>query len=134
MKELDKTMYFRATPEIINNASMLRENMTASEKLLWERLKGKQICGIRFRRQHPIFIFIADFYCHEARLVVEIDGEIHNQQIEYDDGRSAEMEKFFIKIIRFINYEVENEIDEVIESITNAVNQRLKSPPWRIEG
>jgi very-short-patch-repair endonuclease len=44
------------------------------------------------------------------------------------------MEKFFIKIIRFINYEVENEIDEVIESITNAVNQRLKSPPWRIEG
>ncbi len=113
---------------------MLRENMTASEKLLWERLKGKQICGIRFRRRHPIFIFIADFYCHEARLVVEIDGEIHNQQIEYDDGRSAEMEKFFIKIIRFINYEVENEIDEVIESITNAVNQRLKSPPWRIEG
>jgi very-short-patch-repair endonuclease len=134
MKELDKTMYYRATPEIINNASMLRENMTASEKLLWERLKGKQICGIRFRRRHPIFIFIADFYCHEARLVVEIDGEIHNQQIEYDDGRSAEMEKFFIKIIRFINYEVENEIDEVIESITNAVNQRLKSPPWRIEG
>ena len=132
MKELDKTMYYRATPEIINNASMLRENMTASEKLLWERLKGKQICGIRFRRRHPIFIFIADFYCHEARLVVEIDGEIHNQQIEYDDGRSAEMEKFFIKIIRFINYEVENEIDEVIESITNAVNQRLKSPPWGI--
>ena len=127
-------MYYRATPEIINNARMLRENMTASEKLLWERLKAKQICGIRFRRQHPIFIFIADFYCHEARLVVEIDGEIHNQQIEYDDGRSAEMEKFFIKIIRFINYEVENEIDEVIESITNAVNQRLKSPPWRIEG
>ena len=125
-------MYFRATPEIINNARMLRENMTASEKLLWERLKTKQICGVRFRRQHPIFIFIADFYCHEARLVVEIDGEIHNQQIEYDDGRSAEMEKFFIKIIRFTNYEVENKIDEVIENITNTVNQRLKSPPWGI--
>jgi very-short-patch-repair endonuclease len=132
MKELDKTMYFRATPEIINNARMLRENMTASEKLLWERLKAKQICGIRFRRQHPIFIFIADFYCHEARLVVEIDGEIHDHQIEYDDGRSAEMEIFFIKIIRFTKYEVENKIDEVIEKITNTVNQRLKSPPWGI--
>ena len=129
MKELDKRMSFRATPEIINNARMLRENMTASEKLLWERLKAKQICGIRFRRQHPIFIFIADFYCHKARSVVEIDGEIHNQQIEYDDGRSAEMEKFFIKIIRFTNYEVENEIDEVIEKITNTVNRCLKSPP-----
>ena len=132
MKELDKTMYFRATPEIINNTRMLRENMTVSEKLLWERLKAKQLCGLRFRRQHPIFIFIADFYCHEARLVVEIDGEIHDQQVEYDDGRSAEMEKFFIKIIRFTNYEVENKIEEVIEKITNTVNQRLKSPPWGI--
>jgi very-short-patch-repair endonuclease len=132
MKELDKTMYFRATPEIINIARMLCENMTASEKLLWERLKPKQICDIRFRRQHPIFIFIADFYCHEAKLVVEIDGKIHDQQTEYDDGRSAEMEKFFIKIIRFTNYEVENKIDEVIEKITNTVNQRLKCPPCGI--
>jgi very-short-patch-repair endonuclease len=85
MVELNKTMYFRASPETMNNARMLRENMTQTEKLLWERLKGKQILGLRFRRQHPIFIFIADFYCHEARLVVEIDGEIHNQQLEYDD-------------------------------------------------
>ena len=134
MKELDKTMYFRAKSDILEAARILRKSMTIPEKLLWDKLKEKQIYGLRFRRQHPIEFFIADFYCHQIRLVVEIDGEIHNQQEEYDDGRSAEMEKFFIKIIRFINYEVENEIDEVIEKITNIVNQRLKSPPWGIQG
>jgi hypothetical protein len=73
MNELDKIMYFKATPGILENARRLRENMTDYEKLLWEKLKRKQICGLRFRRQHPIDIFIADFYCHEVRLVVEID-------------------------------------------------------------
>jgi len=132
MEELDKTMYFRATPDIMENARRLRKNMTNSEKLLWEKLKGKQICGLRFRRQHPIDIFIADFYCHEVRLVVEIDGEIHNQQEEYDDGRTAEMEKFGIKMIRFKNYEVEKDIENVVEKIISKVNQLLKSPPWGI--
>jgi len=94
MKELDKTMYFKATPGILENARKLRKNMTDSEELLWNKLKGKQICGLRFRRQHPIDIFIADFYCHEVRLVVEIDGENHRHQEEYDDGRTAELEKF----------------------------------------
>ena len=132
MVELDKTMYFRATPEIMNNARMLRENMTACEKILWERLKGKQILGLRFRRQHPIFIFIVDFYCHEARLVVEIDREIHDQQTEYDDGRTAEMEQFYIEVIRFRNYEIEQDIENVINKITNRVTKRIKSPPWGI--
>jgi very-short-patch-repair endonuclease len=58
MKELDKTMYFRAKPDTLQTAKMLRENMTYSEKLLWERLKGKQILGLRFRRQHPIDILL----------------------------------------------------------------------------
>ena len=132
MVELNKTMYFRASPETMNNARMLRENMTTTEKLLWERLKGKQILGLRFRRQHPIFIFIVDFYCHEARLVVEVDGEIHNQQLEYDDGRTAEMEKFYIEVIRFSNDEIEQDIDEVINRITERVKKRVESPPWGI--
>jgi very-short-patch-repair endonuclease len=71
MEELDKNMYFKATPEKMEIAKNLRNNMTYSEKLLWEKLKGKQICGLRFRRQHPIDLFIVDFYCHKVRLVVE---------------------------------------------------------------
>ena len=125
-------MYFRASPETMNTTRLLREKMTPAEKLLWERLKGKQILGRRFRRQHPIFIFIVDFYCHEARLVVEVDGKIHYQHLEYDDGRTAEMEKFYIEVIRFKNEEIEHDIDEVIIRITERVKKRLESPPWGI--
>ena len=132
MEELEKTMYFKAKPDTLEAARILRKNMTYYEKLLWERLNGKQICGLRFRRQHPIDIFIVDFYCHEIRLVVEIDGEIHNQQEEYDDGRSAEMGKFGIEVIRFTNKEVEENIEDVINQIEKIVNELTKSPPWGI--
>ena len=110
-------MYYGAKPVTLEAAKILRENMTIYENLLWKRLKQKQVARLRFRRQHPVDFFIADFYCHEARLVVEIDGEIHNYQRERDDGRSAEMEKYFIKVIRFINSEVKKNIDDVINRI-----------------
>ena len=118
-------MYYGAKPETFAAAKTLRNNMTSCEKILWERLKLKQVSGLRFRRQHPIDFFIADFYCHDARLVIEIDGEIHNQQKEYDDGRSGEMEKYSIKVIRFTNSEVENNIDDVIKRIENVVKSRV---------
>lgn len=132
MQEIEKSMYFGAQPETFETARILRSNMTIHEKLLWERLKLKQICGSRFRRQHPIDFFIADFYCHEAKLVVEIDGEIHNHQREYDDGRSAEMERYSIKVIRFTNSEVEKNINKVVKQIENEVKSRIQSPPWGI--
>jgi very-short-patch-repair endonuclease len=76
--------------------------------------------------------FIADFYCHEAKLVVEVDGDIHNDKTDYDDGRSAEMEKFGIIVLRFTNAEVETSLEKVICKIKTTVNERLKSPPWGI--
>jgi very-short-patch-repair endonuclease len=132
MEEIEKSMYYGAKPETFEAARILRENMTLCEKLLWERLNHKQICGVRFRRQHPIDFFIADFYCHKARLVVEIDGEIHDQQKYYDDGRSAEMERYSIMVIRFTNSEVEKNIDNVVERIENEIKRRIQSPPWGI--
>jgi len=132
MEELDKQMYFGAKKSIFENARILRENMTSAEKLLWERLSRKQIAGVKFRRQHPIDIFIADFYCHEARLVIELDGEIHNKKQEYDEGRTADLEKHFIKVIRFRNSEVETDIENVIKIIENEVSSRISSPPWGI--
>ena len=130
MKELDKNMCFGAKHDVMELAKSLRNTLTYLERLLREKLKGKQICGLRFRRQHPISFFIVDFYCHEARLVIEVDGEIHVDKIDYDDGRSAEMEKFGIKVIRFTNLEVENIIEKVIKRIEAIVNERIKSPPW----
>ena len=127
MKELDKNMCFGAKHDVMELAKSLRNTLTYLERLLREKLKGKQICGLRFRRQHPISFFIVDFYCHEARLVIEVDGEIHVDKIDYDDGRSAEMEKFGIKVIRFTNLEVENIIEKVIRRIEAIVNERIKS-------
>jgi very-short-patch-repair endonuclease len=132
MEEIEKPMYYGAKPVTFETAKILRKNMTLQEKLLWEKLKLKKICGARFRSQHPIDFFIVDFYCHAARLVVEIDGKHHSNQKDYDDGRSAEMEKHFIKVIRFTNSEVENNIDNVIKVIEDEVKKRSQSPPWGI--
>jgi cyclase len=132
MKELDKNMYFGAKVVTIETAKHLRDNMNYHENLLWEKLKGKQICGVRFRRQHPIMFFIVDFYCHEAKLVVKVDGNIHNDKTNYDDGRSAEMEKFGILVLRVTKTEVETSLEKVIIKIRTLVNERLKSPPWGI--
>ena len=132
MRELDKNMYFGAKPDVMELAKSLRNAMTYHEKLLWEKLKGKQVCGVRFRRQHAISFFIVDFYCHDAMLVVEVDGEIHSNKGDYDAGRSAEMEKFGIKVIRFTNFEVENSIEKVIMRIETTVIERIKSPSWGI--
>jgi very-short-patch-repair endonuclease len=60
------------------NAKVLRKTMTDAEILLWKALRNRRLNGFKFRRQHPIKGFIADFYCHEARLVIEVDGEIHD--------------------------------------------------------
>jgi very-short-patch-repair endonuclease len=125
MSELDKTMYFRANPVTLETARLLRKSMTFSESLLWEKLKGKQLLGLRFRRQHPIDMFIVDFYCHAARLVIEVDGEIHMDQIEYDDGREADIEKYNIKIIRFTNDEVNNNIEVVLQKIESVIKERI---------
>jgi very-short-patch-repair endonuclease len=124
MKELDKIMYYGSKPITVSTARLLRHHMTGPENALWERLKNKQIMGLRFRRQHPIDIFIADFYCHAAGLVIEIDGELHNETIDYDNGRTEDIEKFGLKVVRFTNQQVLTEIEDVIETITKLVLER----------
>jgi very-short-patch-repair endonuclease len=134
MKELEKPMYFGARADTLAAAKILLRKMTVFEKLIWERLNQKKVSGIRFRRQHPISFFIVDFYCHKARLVIEIDGRIQSQQRDYDDGRSAEMEKYNIRVIRFANEEVDSNIEDVIKRIEYEVKRRIKSPHWGIQG
>jgi very-short-patch-repair endonuclease len=115
------TMYYNAQPTIFARAKELRENMTSAEKVLWERLRCNQL-GVRFKAQHPIDIFIADFYCHRAKLVVEVDGEIHVSQSDYDDGRTAELERLGLTLIRFTNEEVLKDVDLVIQQIKDKLN------------
>ena len=112
-------MFYNAKPHIFEKAKMLRKNMTDTEIKLWEKLKGKKMLGLRFRPQHPTDIFIAGFYCHPLKLVIEIDGGIHKSigQKEYDIGRKGELENWGIKVIRFTNEEIENEMSRVLEDI-----------------
>ncbi len=113
------SMFYNAKPHIFEKAKMLRKTMTESEQKLWEELIGKKMLGLRFRPQHPIDIFIADFYCHSLKLVVEVDGGIHKsiERKEYDFGREGELENRGIKVISFTNKEIENNITQVRKEI-----------------
>ena len=117
-----KDFYFGAEKHLFDKAKELRSNMTKAEKLLWEQLRKKQVDAYTFRRQHPIFRFIADFYCHKAKLVIEVDGDIHELQKDYDIGRTEELSDLGLKVIRFTNEEVINDIESVIDKIKLELN------------
>jgi very-short-patch-repair endonuclease len=96
--------------------------MTEAEKIIWEKLCKNQL-GVRIRRQHPVWKFIADFYCHELKLIIEIDGGIHltSENKEYDISRDITLNELRIQIIRFTNDQVINETDMVIEEIKRTI-------------
>jgi very-short-patch-repair endonuclease len=123
---IDSEFFYGATPEIFHRASQLRQNMTVVEKMLWAELKAKKT-GFTFRRQHPINLFIADFYCHKVKLAVEIDGSIHDIECVKvrDEGRKDELEKFGILIIRFTNEEVIKNLQLVISKIQEVCIRRI---------
>ena len=98
---------------------LLRANSTEAEKIIWEKIRNKQINKKKFRRQVSIGSYIADFYCPELRLVIEIDGNVHNSNYakEYDAYRDIYMESLDLKIFRFSNEDIFNKLDEVIDKI-----------------
>ncbi len=100
--------------------------MTLAEKVLWEKLRNKQVKGYRFRRQHPVCDFIVDFFCYEAMLVIEIDGEIHSEafQNERDIQRTKLLNNLGIREIRFKNGEVIKHIDLVINKIESELSKK----------
>jgi very-short-patch-repair endonuclease len=100
-----------------NRARELRCAMTPEETLLWEHLRRHNLNGLHIRRQHVLCGFIVDFYCHSARLIIEIDGAIHQQQREADAERDAILVASGCRIIRITNDEVHANIDTVLKRI-----------------
>ncbi len=94
--------------EKTQRAKELRREMTAAEAVLWEQLRGDKLSGLHFRRQQVIDGFIVDFYCHECALVVEVDGDIHDVQQDYDAQRQAHLLGRGLSVIRFSNEQVLN--------------------------
>jgi len=95
----------------------LRKNLTEAEKKLWGILRNKQLDGFRFRRQVPIGCYIVDFLCYENRLIIEVDGGHHCQNIEYDCQRTEWLEEQGFTVIRFWNNEVLKQLDAVREFV-----------------
>jgi very-short-patch-repair endonuclease len=110
---------FGASLNIKGKAKELRKNMTEPEKILWNYLRKKQQSGMHFRRQHPFGIYILDFYCFEANLVIEIDGMIHLNQKDYDLERTKDLESSGLYVMRFNNSDVNERIDYVLGKINS---------------
>ena len=123
-------MFLGASDLIFKNAAALRNNMTPAEMLLWGHLKGNQL-GTKFRRQHPLGIYIADFYCHQHKIIIEVDGSIHDlpDVVKHDIERQLNIENDGIKVLRFRNEEIFNQLDKVLGSIKQAL-----SSPFRGRG
>lgn len=110
----------KVTSVKIQRAKELRRQMTQEETILWQHLRANKLNGLHFRRQQIIDGFIVDFYCHAAKLIVEIDGEIHQQQIEYDAERDQFLSTRGLRLLRIKNEEVRRNLESVLRRISMA--------------
>lgn len=111
-----------STPELDAAARLHRRNMTPAERALWKELRGHQLHGLGFRRQHPLGSFIVDFYCPQFKLVIELDGDVHANQAEYDAARTEHLAAYGYRVIRFRNEAVLSDLSTVLEQIAAAAD------------
>ncbi|MEO5596025.1 MAG: endonuclease domain-containing protein [Lysobacteraceae bacterium] len=110
----------------LEQAHALRSGSTDAEQRLWHCLRGRQLDGLKFRRQHPMHPYIVDFYCDAAKLVIELDGSQHTD--EGDKARSLALEARGVKVLRLWNHEVLTQTESVIAAIWNAVQELPLTP------
>ncbi len=109
--------------DLTDRARRLRRNMTDAETILWSRLRDRQLAGYKFRRQVQIGPYIADFLCHEAQLIVELDGEQHGEDtaVAYDQKRTEQIRRTGYRVWRFGNHEVKKDLNRVLDEIVRAI-------------
>ena len=112
-------LHLGARSKIYENARKLRHTSTEAEEKLWSLIRNRQLKGKKFRRQHALADYIADFYCHECKLVIELDGQFHKDEEakQYDETRTRLLKEYNITVIRFWNAEVLDAPEKVIEKI-----------------
>jgi very-short-patch-repair endonuclease len=120
----DESMWKGAPATHFLLAKRLRGRMTQAEILMWDKLKNKQFKGYKFRRQHPIHRFIVDFYCHELKLIIEIDGKYHDseEQKNKDLNRTELLVFQGLREIRFTNEEIINNIGSVLKKLEEQID------------
>ena len=112
-------------PKLKQYARYLRKNSTLAEVLLWQQIKGGSL-GFEFHRQVPLDQYIVDFYCHELKLAVEIDGCSHNNTYDYDLYRQTKLQKWGIKFIRFDDLDVKKNMNGVLCVLKNKIREISK--------
>ncbi|YAF95023.1 MAG: endonuclease domain-containing protein [Nodularia sp. CChRGM 3473] len=113
----------KINPDKMQRAKELRRQITPAEKILWQHLRGNRLKNLHFRRQQIIDGFIVDFYCHSARLVIEVDGKIHEQQVEYDVERDKVLSARGLRLLRIKNELVQRELDQVLVLISQVCGE-----------
>ena len=109
---------------MLNYARNLRQNLTDAERLLWSRLRRRQVAGLKFRRQHMIGPYICDFVCPEAAVVIELDGSQHLDAVPYDSRRDRFLRERGFRVLRLWNGQVLNEPESVMETIFEALHRK----------
>lgn len=113
-------------PSITELCRELRQRQTPAEQILWDALRNRKLSGKKFLRQHPIcakskfnsnLYYIPDFYCHEAQLAIEADGPVHNYKQQYDKNRGEALKLLGLRVIRFNNDEIKNDLNNVLAKI-----------------
>ena len=115
--ETSRPKYWKTLKEVSRD---MRVNPTEAEKLLWEKLRGKQL-GCRFRRQHVIDKYIVDFVCLSENLIIEVDGNVHEKQNIYDQQRTEVLDSLGFSVVRFSNEQIENDVANVIKMIKKMI-------------
>jgi len=126
---MPENMYYGANSFVFQKAEELRKNMTSAESIIWKHIHINP-WKLKFRRQHPISNFIADFYCHPIKLIIEIDGDIHDVEEvkQYDSAREQSLKEFGLTILRFRNEEVFKNADAILEKIDETIRILQSSP------
>ena len=117
----------RKFEKLLNNRRRLRRNSTPQETIFWSRVRAKRFKGLKFRRQHSIGNYIVDFYCPDKKLVIELDGCQHKREkdVRYDTGRTNHFESLGLRVLRFWN----NEINDNLEGVFLKIEEVLVLPP-----
>jgi very-short-patch-repair endonuclease len=119
----ERRPHWRASKEMQARARELRRAMTPAEKKLWQHIRDNQL-GVQFRRQHAVGPYIVDFFCAKSKLVIEVDGDTHAEQMDYDAERTKWLnEQKHYRVIRFWNDEVLHNIEAVLAKISEMVNE-----------
>ena len=125
---MDAQPLHRIKPRILRNARALRHSMTPPEAKLWSRLRNRQLGGFKFRRQYPIGDYVVDFCCPESGLTIELDGDSHAMQQEYDKKRTEGIAAQGYREMRFPNRDVVQNLDGVLQMILDACQAYTSTP------